>query len=799
MTSYIAGNKFQNLWKEEWERYLKNRTPHRRNLRDPDSGNDPTTKINLVGIAFSGGGIRSATFNLGLLQALARLRFLKHCDYLSTVSGGGYIGSCLTSHLHRPLEGEKPVKMEGDQFPFALPLDGKERPEVRHLRNHGNYLAPRHGLFRLDTWRLISTYVTGLLVLLPVPLALFIVIAGSIDALSLIVDRLWVILSFPAIFLVVLLAVTGKWNRPDKKSSSVLHHPKTLPILLLTLLGTMLFTFWTQPQGVFWLTPAIWYWTPSNCLTAGTDSFRRCLGFLAWVPSGLIRLLVAWVLALIVLFILSVAVFLVKMKEQSRPERRELLAKIQSRTLLFLFVTILLAILPTSVLAWSSLWRWVAEKASEGWGEIGKWTVSFLSLLATLMANRAWQNKWIKKLKTPLVKGGVIVFLISISLSLISLYRDHPIPLFWTSAGILILAVLFLDPDRASLHFLYRDRLTEAYVVRPKSTNPESFVPNHDLRLHSLCQEASPSEDFRPPYHLINATINLCGDGNIDSRGRNADLFQFSPFYCGSKSTGWRASTMYESGRMDLATAMAISGAAVGSQMGMYTSRPMAILMTLLNIRLGSWRQNPRATEWWKGGILGTLFFELLSLDSLNSPYVNLSDGGHFENLGLYALVQRRCKYILVSDAGADEGSAFADLANALRKIRIDFGVQVHLNPLVLMPDSRTGLSRQHCAVGKIEYPEGEEGILVYLKPTLCEDSPADLLAYRQVDETFPHQTTLDQFFDEAQFESYRALGYHIGKEVFAEDENILKEQDMDVAEKVFTRLLFRWIKPVPG
>src|SRR5579872_2500201 len=59
----------------------------------------------LVGLAFSGGGIRSATFNLGVLQELATLDILRHCDYLSTVSGGGYIGSWFSAWLHR--EGER--------------------------------------------------------------------------------------------------------------------------------------------------------------------------------------------------------------------------------------------------------------------------------------------------------------------------------------------------------------------------------------------------------------------------------------------------------------------------------------------------------------------------------------------------------------------------------------------------------------------------------------------------------------------------------------------------------------------
>jgi hypothetical protein len=197
--------------------------------------------------------------------------------------------------------------------------------------------------------------------------------------------------------------------------------------------------------------------------------------------------------------------------------------------------------------------------------------------------------------------------------------------------------------------------------------------------------------------------------------------------------------------------------------------------------------------------MFSTLFLELLGITYSGSPYVNLSDGGHFENLGLYGLMQRRCKFIVVSDSGADHAFRFTDLGNALRKIRIDLGVQVELDLTMLKPDPQTGLSPWHCAVGEIEYPGEEKGILVYLKPTLSGNEPADLLTYRREHKTFPHESTTDQFFDEAQFEAYRALGYQIGKEVFAPAEDILEKPSDNVVEEVFKALLIHWQRPAPG
>jgi hypothetical protein len=156
--------------------------------------------------------------------------------------------------------------------------------------------------------------------------------------------------------------------------------------------------------------------------------------------------------------------------------------------------------------------------------------------------------------------------------------------------------------------------------------------------------------------------------------------------------------------------------------------------------------------------------------------YVNLSDGGHFENLGLYEMVLRRCHFIVVSDAGEDPQCSFADLGEAIRKIRIDFGIPIEFDQMNIYPRSqidalKTAGNKAHsCAVGRIRYSavdadvNGEkapDGIIIYIKPACYGDEPRDIYEYFKKSETFPHESTSDQFFSESQFESYRMLGLY--------------------------------------
>jgi hypothetical protein len=157
--------------------------------------------------------------------------------------------------------------------------------------------------------------------------------------------------------------------------------------------------------------------------------------------------------------------------------------------------------------------------------------------------------------------------------------------------------------------------------------------------------------------------------------------------------------------------------------------------------------------------------------DSEDRGYVYLSDGGHFENLALYELVRRRCRFIIAGDSGADHEMTFGDLGNAIEKCRVDFGVDIEIDVENLRSDPATGRGQWHCAVGRIRYDKVDRdtppGVLLYLKPSLTGDEPADLLRYKAEHPEFPHQSTADQWFDESQFESYRALGQHVAEKAF--------------------------------
>jgi hypothetical protein len=224
---------------------------------------------------------------------------------------------------------------------------------------------------------------------------------------------------------------------------------------------------------------------------------------------------------------------------------------------------------------------------------------------------------------------------------------------------------------------------------------------------------------------------------------------------------------------------MTISGAAASPSMGYNSSPLLTIVMALFNARLGWWLGNPShtGTAWRLPGPrfgIRTFIDEMLGQTNDRNTWIYLSDGGHFENLGVYEMVLRRCAIVILSDAGADPGFHYEDLGNAVRKIRIDLGIPIDFEtPMPEHWPSSSSESARHAAIGRIRYSvvdEGaEDGVLIYLKPSLTGDEPADVRHYASQRTAFPHETTTDQFFSEAQFESYRRLGLHVIETVCGE------------------------------
>jgi hypothetical protein len=224
---------------------------------------------------------------------------------------------------------------------------------------------------------------------------------------------------------------------------------------------------------------------------------------------------------------------------------------------------------------------------------------------------------------------------------------------------------------------------------------------------------------------------------------------------------------------ISLGSAITISGAAASPNMGYHSSPLVTFVLTLLNVRLGAWLGNPgKAGDHsfqlgYPDSSVRPIIDEAFGLTNDSRPYVYLSDGGHFENLGLYEMVLRRCHYIVAIDAGEDPQCSFADLGESVRKIRIDFGISIEFDEINIFPrdcDVAQSQKGRNCAIGRICYsgldgPTVPDGILIYIKPACYGDEPRDIYEYFKRSTTFPHESTSDQFFSESQFESYRMLG----------------------------------------
>ncbi|MBL8673584.1 MAG: hypothetical protein JNL07_01750, partial [Rhodospirillales bacterium] len=238
-----------------------------------------------------------------------------------------------------------------------------------------------------------------------------------------------------------------------------------------------------------------------------------------------------------------------------------------------------------------------------------------------------------------------------------------------------------------------------------------------------------------------------------------------------------------------LASVVAVSGAAAASAAGRVTNPVLRFLLAMFNVRLGYWTPNPRrvaagefataSARLLKRPDPGTLYLlkEMTGLVHQDGWLVNLSDGGHVENLGVYELLRRRCRLIVAVDAEQDAAMSYASFGDVVRFAQIDMAlkIEIDLDGLRLREEAdgyvdKTPVSRRHYAIGTIEYPErpGDPlepraftGVLVYVKTSLCADDPEEIWKYKATHPAFPHDPTVaDQFFDEEQFEAYRALGY---------------------------------------
>jgi hypothetical protein len=320
-------------------------------------------------------------------------------------------------------------------------------------------------------------------------------------------------------------------------------------------------------------------------------------------------------------------------------------------------------------------------------------------------------------------------------------------------------AFFCLDINLTGPHRLYRNQLANTFIRR--FPNSSAFIP---------LEAINPSS--RAPYHLVNTAVNLPGSGSPALRDRQCDFFVFSKHWSGSPSTGYVETKEWRTGSaaVDLATVMAISGAAVAPNMGLGSYPTLRALLTFLNVRLGYWIRRPqKSTRFWNAAGFSCLLREMTGIGmSEKKRWLNLTDGGHIENVGVYELLRRRCKFILCVDGEQDASYHFQGLITVARHAQIDLGIRIAPDLDDLRPDPKTGLSRTHFAFCRIEYPEnGAIGLMLYIKLSLTGNEDELIKRYNIMHAEFPHQSTLDQFFDQEQFEMYRRLGVHIAEVLF--------------------------------
>ncbi len=818
-------------------------------------------------LCLSGGGIRSATFSLGVLQGLARRGLLQRFDYLSTVSGGGYVGGWLTAWIKNHPRGAAGVIEELQARPGNT-LNPEPQP-IRHLRAYSNYLTPKTGLTSVDSWTLIVTYIRNVF----------------LNWLVLI-SWLAAVMMIPRLYLAaVLLPPTGWAGRPDYLS--VVHRYDIALLVLLTLSFALVAIamayaivdvpstgnagfpqsrfLWVRQLPLLLAAVGLTEWWALLSNIHGNTSFNSLTGYLRFVAFPIATYLTGGLLGSIFLW------FHPRQKRKRQP---------------FASLLRLITILVTTAFGGSCLWviatriffnpssiainyvcfappivfamlllvnflftgiaSWVSEDQDrEWWARSAAWIliticgwlvinlivlwgaqvvspapegnrlVVFLGKLQAQPAAKAilgafggvtgivgalfaLRSKFAKSLGSSGSMRWVLMFVAVLFFVLLSLviswfllflgaqrwadragrwmlgqreaYQSQLFVVFFLTAANLLFGIVmgfFINVNKFSLHATYRTRLIRAFLGASRTDEerkPHQFT-GFDPADNILMRDLKPDK----PFHVINAALNLVKGEELAWQERKAESFTMTRLHCGSWHLGYRPSTEYGDG-ISLGTALTISGAAASPNMGYHSSMIIGFLMTLFNVRLGWWLGNPGspgAKSWRRRGpryAVGPLFSEAIGDTTDRYGYVNLSDGGHFENLGFYEMVLRRCQFVVLVDAGQDVEYVFEDLGNAIRKIRIDLGIPVEIK--VVSPrklDKKDPIPR--CAFGTIRYSEvdqaGSDGFFIYIKPVIAGDEPPDVSNYAAAHPEFPHEPTSDQWFSESQLESYRLLGLH--------------------------------------
>jgi len=789
-------------------------------------------------LCISGGGIRSAAFSLGVIQGLARAGMLNKFHYLSTVSGGGYIGGWLLAMLQ---------EHHHDVDKVQNLLGSSQAPaELHRLRGFTDFLTPSPGLWSPDTWTGVVLWIRNVLanwlIFLPALFALAIIPLFYRDILN-IFDRGWTDFILLAAMVCLFIGVhQGARYLPSSSEFGVAQFdisasdvPKDIlwgivaPLLAWAFLVPIAAAPWMQsfapddalpgdaiPLLGFLVAEAAYvaagfrqtgegrrlFWTNFGWWTLATS-----IGFfILWVeisvgigvPTGYVAVLGP--LAVTLAHLTQSLIFVALRKESFRGDLdREWLARLNAEKVMpgllwafFAAVCILLPDLLTRLLAGGV--AGIAAITGPGAAYLGKISK------AGLGGSSSGQSSFASFFSIDFVIAiSALIFAVALftllGLAGNAFVGSEPVPEF----ALLIVAGLLawglgrrININRFSMHAVYRARLVRAFLGSARTArHPDRFTgidPHDNPRMADLW----PENGGRALFPVVNTALNLTQVRNNAWSERKGESFTITPTACGAAylqrredvhagigprgayvQTAAYAGHERETGEHDpqrgitLGTAMAISGAAASPNMGYSSSPGAAFLMTLFNVRLGAWLPNPaiasaRELDYAKpANAVLMLARELLGRANDQSRAVYLSDGGHFEVLGIYEMVRRRCRHIFVIDADADPDAGFCELGNAVRKIRIDMDIDIAFDPVMAIGSRKHPLKPFHCAAyGIIKYPESDvPGELIYLKPADLPSMPMDVRAYSNSNPDFPHESTLEQFFEESQFESYRQLG----------------------------------------
>lgn len=730
------------------------------------AGVEPTAPR--CGLAFSGGGLRSAVFSLGLIRALAKNRLLTRFDYLSTVSGGGYVGGML-GRLYNENNAQRVEER----------LAAEDSMLLWWLRNHGRYLIPVGsrelqiaGASLLRAFALNALLVIWLALLVALP-ALMVTQKGGVatlfhDCLYICLSaagvaslHYWMSTSLRGYFLAgaALLMAGGYGLYRLGFPATIAQSPGIGLLAAITLYSLLLMAYAGRCRG----SPSRWrlgltlhlrFWLMCALLLA----LLWALGALAREAHGYLTTLwqsTAWLLALVA----GGKLLLLAGLLANLPVKKGLLIRlsVNRRSWLNLAGVFILATLLTLVANWLL-----------AVGESGLLTPALQALPPVLGAfsSDAWML------------------------------------LVWFGA-LLTLCCLRVMPEQlnlASLHHLYRARLERAWLSpgnrqRFESDPLESYAEEKALKVKNVTRALGGDDialqDYQPhrhggPIHLINCCLNQTTDERTGGYVADRKGVVLTVSSLGLERGGAEPEGDAPPGA--LSHWLAVSGAAVSAGTGSRTAPGAAFLIFLFGARLGYWQRNVSSHRKRRENALcrllraltappGYLAGEMLArFPGPDKRYVFLSDGGHVENTGVYALLKRRLPLIVLAECGADPDFVWDDLENLVRKARIDLHTEITFDDDPPAPFVTPALfSREPGSpllLARLRYPQGETGALIVVKPRRVKNATPDTVAWSERDRGFPFQSTTWPLFDEEQWEAYHQCGLAAGKLV---DEALLE------------------------